>query len=417
MIDFGSGKIGRQQKRRPVDAVEAHNLLADHVYVGRPVTRQLFLVYGIVGAEADRRHVVGQRIQPHIDDVLGIARHRYAPLERGAADRQIAQSAAHERDHLVAPRLGTNEVGMLGVILQQPLFHGRQLEEIIFLVNRFGRPPALGTRRARADDIDVELVEHAILAAVRTFVDVAALLQSGEHGLHAAHVPGLGGADEVVVGDLHAVPQTAELARDLVDKLLRRAAGGGGRALDLLPVLVGAGEEPGVHAHHALAPGDGIAHHGGVRVPDVRPRIDVINRSGDVELFGLGFIHSVGPGTSGWLPASPSSAGRDARRQCAGNLHIRARTAKPCRSGWRPSCAPRPTASRRLRDDAPGRSASHDASGRPACCSRETAARAARSSCSGRARTVSSVPGRFFFICTGVVKTSSAPSASACSTM
>ena len=36
--DFGSGKLGGEQERRPVDAVEAHDLFADHVHVGGPVT-------------------------------------------------------------------------------------------------------------------------------------------------------------------------------------------------------------------------------------------------------------------------------------------------------------------------------------------------------------------------------------------
>ena len=62
-------------------------------------------------------------------------------------------------------------------------------------------------------------------------------------------------------------------------ELLRSFAGGLRRALDLLPVLVGAGEEPGVHAHHALAAGDGVAHDRGVGVPDMRPRIDVVDRA------------------------------------------------------------------------------------------------------------------------------------------
>ena len=143
-----------------------------------------------------------------------------APLERSAADREIAQSAAHKRNHFVAPGLRTNEVRMLGVVLQQRLLHGGELEEVILFVNGFRGASALGAGRAWACGIDVELVEDAILAAVGALVDVAALLQAREHGLHAAHMPRLGGADEVVICDLHPVPQRAEFAGDLVDKLL-----------------------------------------------------------------------------------------------------------------------------------------------------------------------------------------------------
>ena len=93
--------------------MEAHNFFADHVHIGRPVAFQLLLVRRIVGAKANRGHVIGQRIEPDVDHVLGIAGHRNAPLERRAADRKIAQSAAHESDHFVAPGFRTNEVGIV----------------------------------------------------------------------------------------------------------------------------------------------------------------------------------------------------------------------------------------------------------------------------------------------------------------
>ena len=46
-------------------------------------------------------------------------------------------------------------------------------------------------------------------------------LQQREELLHAAFVARFGGADEVVVGEAHAVPQAAEFGGDLVGELLR----------------------------------------------------------------------------------------------------------------------------------------------------------------------------------------------------
>ncbi len=77
----------------------------------------------------------------------------------------------------------------------------------------------------------------------------------------------------------------AKLAGDLVGELLRRDAGGGGGALDLLAVLVGAGEEEGIVAEQAVAAGDDVGGDGGVGVADVRARVDVVDRRGEVELF------------------------------------------------------------------------------------------------------------------------------------
>jgi len=98
-------------------------------------------------------------------------------------------------------------------------------------------------------------------------------------------VLGAGGADVVVVGDAHALPEILEGLRDLVGELLRRDAGGGGGALDLLAVLIGAGEEEGVVTEQAVAAGEYVRNDGGVRVADVRARVDVIDRGGDVEGF------------------------------------------------------------------------------------------------------------------------------------
>ena len=77
----------------------------------------------------------------------------------------------------------------------------------------------------------------------------------------------------------------AELRRNFVGQLLRSLARRLRRALNLLPVLVGAGEKVSVNAQHALPPRHGVAGNGGVRVADMRPRIDVVDRRRDVELL------------------------------------------------------------------------------------------------------------------------------------
>ena len=114
---------------------------------------------------------------------------------------------------------------------------------------------------------------------------------------------GVGGADVVVVGDAHAVPEGAEGGGDLVGEVLRGEAGGGGGALDFLAVLVGAGEEEGVVAEEAVAAGDDVSRNGRVGVADVRARVDVVDRSGEVELFcvvghGVPFFSLAGEGLS-----------------------------------------------------------------------------------------------------------------------
>ena len=98
---------GRHQEGRPVDRVEAHDVLADDVQVGRPVAPE-FRAVGV--GKADAGDVVGQRVDPDIHDVLGIAGHPDAPVEGGARDRQVLQPALHEARDLVQPLLRQHEV-------------------------------------------------------------------------------------------------------------------------------------------------------------------------------------------------------------------------------------------------------------------------------------------------------------------
>ena len=72
-----------------IDGVEANDLLAHQMHVGRPVLPEQLVMIGGVAQGGD---VVGQRVQPYVHDMLGVEVHRDAPLEGGAADAQILQA-------------------------------------------------------------------------------------------------------------------------------------------------------------------------------------------------------------------------------------------------------------------------------------------------------------------------------------
>ena len=96
-------------------------------------------------------------------------------------------------------------------------------------------------------------------------------------------------ADEAVIADPHAVPQSAVFTCNRVGPLLGTLAGRRRRAFNLLSMFVGACKEKGVRSEHALAPRYHVAHDRGVRVANVRPRVYVVNRSSNVELCA--FFH------------------------------------------------------------------------------------------------------------------------------
>ncbi len=86
-------------------------------------------------------------------------------------------------------------------------------------------------------------VAHRIPAGEAPEIDLAALLQLLPQRLDAAHMARLGRADEIVVADVEKLRHLAPGGRDAVAEFLRRNAGGARRLLDLLAMLVAAGQE------------------------------------------------------------------------------------------------------------------------------------------------------------------------------
>jgi hypothetical protein len=129
----------------------------------------------------------------------------------------------------------------------------------------------------------VGLAGHAVPAGVGPPLDPAVVVDALEERLDAGPVPGLGGADEVVVGDVEQLPRLAEPLAGGVGVLQRAEAALVGGALHLESVLVGAGEEEDVVAGQAVPPSQRVGRHRRVGVPDVGHVVDVVDRGGDVE--------------------------------------------------------------------------------------------------------------------------------------
>ena len=130
---------GRHQEGRPIDRVEAHDVLADDVQRRRPIALEFLAV--VVG-KADAGDVIGQRVDPHIHDVLVVAGHADAPVEGGARDRQVLQAAAHEARDFVEPLLRQHVIRPL-VELEQFVLISRQAEEVTLLLHPLDRRAGL----------------------------------------------------------------------------------------------------------------------------------------------------------------------------------------------------------------------------------------------------------------------------------
>ena len=150
-------------------------------------------------------------------------------------------------------------VGVGLVPLEEPVLEGAQLEEVVLLLEQLDRRAVDGA--VAVDELGLLLVVlagHAVQPAVDPELGVAVVVDLLQELLHGPVVAGLGGADEVVVGDVEPVPGLDEARRRAVHPLLRGHAVGLGGPGDLVPVLVGPGEEEDVVAQQPVPPGQGV---------------------------------------------------------------------------------------------------------------------------------------------------------------
>ena len=260
----------RHEQDRPVDRVEPHDVLADHMQVGGPVAAvQLAAAVGMVAKPGD---IVRERVDPDIDHMLRIKFHRDAPFEGGAGHTQVAQSRLQKVvDHLVAAGLGAEEIGVVVIILPQAVLIFGQPQEIRLLLGVDDIAPAVGAFAVdKLRGGEKRFAGDAVFAVIFSLVDIALVIQLFEDGGDRRHMIRVGRADKAVIGDVERIPHLLDGGGDLVHILLRRDAALGGILLDLLPVLVRAGEEMHVKALHPLIAGDRVRQHDIVGVADMR---------------------------------------------------------------------------------------------------------------------------------------------------
>ncbi len=213
---LGRRQARRQQHRRPVHGVEPQDVLADEVGARPPLGEPLG-----VGAVADGGDVVRQRVEPHVGDVARVPWQRDAPGQRRAGDREVLQARADEPEGLVALGVGLHEVRVLLVPVEQALLVLRQLEEVVLLGDVLDGAAVDGA--VPVDQLGlgvVRLARDAVEALVRAELDVAVVVAGLQELLDGHVVARLGGADEVVVGDLQQLPRILEAHDRLIGPLL-----------------------------------------------------------------------------------------------------------------------------------------------------------------------------------------------------
>ena len=147
----------------------------------------------------------------------------------------------------------------------------------------------------------------AVEAAGVLFVELAAVVELLEEGLDDGDVAGVGGFDPAVGVDIEAIPEGAELGGDFRHVGLRGDAGFFGALLDLLAVLVDAGEEVDGLSVEPLEAGDGVRQDFFVGVADVGRAVGVVDGGSDEERLGHGIT---------WRRAARAATGKPGSNNC-----------------------------------------------------------------------------------------------------
>ena len=301
----------RHQEDGPVDRVETDDILSDQVQVGGP---QLLILLAAVSVRviADTGDVVGQRVQPHIDHMPVVEIHGNAPLEGGSGHAQILQTGKQEVvHHFVFAGHGLNELRMFIDMPDQPVRILAHLKKVSLFLRGLHLASAVGALSVHQLGLGPEgFAGRAVQSFVIAFVNIALVIQLFENLLHLLYVRRVRGADELVVGGSHQIPQTLHLARHFIHIFLGGHARLFGLQLDLLTVLIRSGLEEHIVAVLSLEPGDAVRQHGLIGVADMGLAGGVGNGRGDIIFSFHLYAHFLAPSVFFVCPAF-FFAGRD----------------------------------------------------------------------------------------------------------
>ena len=272
--------------------METDDVLADQVQIRRPVLlkHRIAVAIRVITETGD---IVRQGIQPYVNHVLRVKINGNAPAERRPRYAQILQTRQKEVvHHLIFAGLRLDKVRMrIDVIdqLRRILAHAEEIRRLMRLCHR---PSAVRTPPVLQLTLCPEgLAGRAVPALVGAEVDIALVIHFFEDLLYLLLMVRIRGADELVIGSVHQIPDAVDLARDLIHILLRRDALFLGFLLDLLAVLVGSRLETDVESLHSAETGDRIREYDLIGVADVRLSRRIGDRRRYIIMFSCVLLH------------------------------------------------------------------------------------------------------------------------------
>ena len=244
---------------------------------------------------AEGGDVVGQSIEPDVDDVPVVPGYRNPPVERRARHGKVAEAVFHEGEDFIPLGFGLDEVGIGLDMRQQPLLVFAHPEEVGFFLELFGGAVAIGAFEVDELGFGPEsLAGGAVPVFILTQVNVPFLKDLGEETGYSLFVSLLCGADEIAVRDVEFFPECLEALYNPVRQFEGRFARRVGGFFHLLPVLVSAGEEEHLEPLEALVARQHVGCKGGVGMTYVGDVVDIIYGGGYIKGTAHRFSFSQG---------------------------------------------------------------------------------------------------------------------------
>ncbi len=168
----------------------------------------VFAVERPVVGEPEGGDVVGEGVEPDVENVVGLLGNRDAPRHPGTAHAEVLQPLPYDRQHLVLSPDGLDPDPARLDLVPKPVPVRRQPEEEVLLLGPFAGElmdragvPRLLQLVLVVEGLATRAVPAGVLAEVDGFTPVGRLrrAQALPESQHTSDMPFLGGADEVVV--------------------------------------------------------------------------------------------------------------------------------------------------------------------------------------------------------------------------
>jgi hypothetical protein len=186
--------------------------------IRRPVL--IVILIGIISI-TQGGNIVGQGINPYIDDMLVIKCNRNTPLEAGSGYTQILQTGVDEIvHHFIDTGIGIKEICGCQK-LAKTVRKSRKLEEISFFpgINNF----SAAVRALAVHQLALSpeaLARGAVLAHILALINITSVVQILENLLYSLYMIIISRADKTVILDIDEVPELFEIADDSVNIFL-----------------------------------------------------------------------------------------------------------------------------------------------------------------------------------------------------